>query len=168
MTKGRLQLALAASLLLAAPSWAAGTAKGVVTVAGKKLTLSNVYAYAQTGFFDKTKTDVVVILSDMPIPAVDGHTPDEVARNQAALEAAVQQFLSLTLDAEGQVISLRPQHKAFKIVPSGASSNFVFEKKVHDGKLVSGRAYSKVPQKGFDGEVWEFDVTFESAVAPKK
>jgi hypothetical protein len=168
MTKRRLDLALAASLLLATPAWAGGTAKGAITVAGKKLTLSNVYAYAQTGFFDKTKTDVVVILSEIPIPAADGHTPDEVARNQFALEATVQQFLSVTLDSAGQIISLRPQHKAFKVVPSGASSNFLFEKKVHDGKLVSGRVYSKVPQKGFDGEIWEFDVTFEAAVAPKK
>lgn len=51
---------------------------------------------------------------------------------------------------------------------SGGSSDYVFEKKVHDGKTVAGRAFTKKPQKGFDDEVWEFDVTFEAAVAPKK
>jgi hypothetical protein len=162
MTKRRLLLTLAASLLLVTPSWAGGTTKGVLAVAGKKLTLSNVYAYGETGFFDKTKTDVVVILSEVPIPALDGHTRDAVARNSAALEATVQQFQSITLNSEGQIISVRPQQKAFKIVPSGASTDFVFEKKVHGGKPVSGRASSKVPKKGFDGEVWEFDVASAS------
>jgi hypothetical protein len=120
-----------------------------------------VYAYAKAGFFDKTKNDVVVILSDMPIPPA-------AASNPLMLEEKVPQFLSITLNSEGQIISLLPQHKAFKIVPSGASTDFVFEKKVHDGKVVSGRAYSKAPQKGFKGEAYEFDVTFEATVAPKK
>jgi hypothetical protein len=161
MAKRRLRLSLLASLLLAAPAWAADTANGFLTVAGKKLTLSNVYAYAEPGFFDKAKTDVVVILSDVPIPAA-------AAREPFGLEKTVPQFLKLTLNSEGQIISLLPRHKAFKHVMSGGSTDFAFVKKVHDGKRVSGRAYSKAPQKGFDDEVWEFDVTFDAAVAPKK
>jgi hypothetical protein len=158
--KGRLAAA-AAFLLLAAQAWPEDSAKGALTVAGQKLTLSHVYAYATTGVFDKTKNDVVVILSDVPIPAAQ-------ARNSLMLEEKVPQFLSITLDAGGQIISLLPQHKAFKMVPSGASSDFIFEKKVHDGKVVSGRAYSKAPQKGFKDEVYTFDVTFSAAVAPKE
>ena len=161
MTKRWLLLTLAVTVPFAATAWAGDAAKGELTVAGQKLTLSHVYAYATAGFFDKAKTDVVVILADAPIPA-------ESAREPFGLEGKVPQYLQITVNSEGQIISLRPEHKAFKIVPSGASTDFVFEKKVHDGKTISGRVYSKAPQKGFKDEVWTFDATFEAAVAPKK
>lgn len=154
--------ALVLALLgLAGSAAAANTAKGTLTVKGQKLALSNVYAYAEAGTSDTGGADVVVILSNIAIPEAS-------ARDMFALREKVPQYLRLTISSEGQITSVRPQHGAFKNVMGGGSSDFVFEKTVLDGKSVSGRAFTKRPQRGFDDEPWEFDVTFETAVAPKK
>jgi hypothetical protein len=61
---------LASFALLAAPARAAdGKAEGTITVNGKTTKLTHAYARAVPGFFDKTKEDVEVILSDA---ALDG------------------------------------------------------------------------------------------------
>jgi hypothetical protein len=52
-----------------APAAAQNHAEGKLIVAGKPVAITQVYAYAQEGFFDKKKQDVVVLLCDTPVAA---------------------------------------------------------------------------------------------------
>src|ERR1700687_5281783 len=62
---------VAASVAVLQPRAAAaeGKAEGKLTVAGKSTDVKYAYASAGPGFFDKTKEDVTVILSDVPLDA---------------------------------------------------------------------------------------------------
>src|ERR1035438_5278473 len=59
----------AASVAALAPRAAAaeGKAEGKLTVNGKSTDVKYAYASAGPGFFDKTKEDVTVIVSDVPL-----------------------------------------------------------------------------------------------------
>ena len=56
------------TLLFAAPVAAQNTASGNLVVDGKPVAITQVYAYAQKGFFDPTKDDVVILLCDVIVP----------------------------------------------------------------------------------------------------
>lgn len=60
--------ALGVIAALSAPAMAQNHAEGKLTVAGKTVAITQVYAYAQEGFFDKKKPDVVVLLCDAVVP----------------------------------------------------------------------------------------------------
>ena len=154
---------LAAFGLLAAPavSAAGGTAEGTITVNGKTTKLSHAYARAVPGFFDKTKEDVVVILTDVPLEAKA--LEDEFERIHLADAGKLHAF-EITLDAEGKPISTSFRDNGFKKAsPSGLSSADVFTKKVFDGKTVEG-SYKSAKVSEFFGETYAFDVSFRADV----
>ena len=62
-----LVLGLAAWWML--PAAAQNRAEGKLDVDGKPVAITQVYAYAKEGFFDKKKQDVVVLLCDGAVPA---------------------------------------------------------------------------------------------------
>ena len=64
-------IVLAAGAAAVAPCAVAadGKAEGKLTVAGKSTAVKYAYASAGPGFFDKTKEDVTVIVSDVPLDA---------------------------------------------------------------------------------------------------
>jgi hypothetical protein len=160
---------LAAFGLLASPAARAadGRAEGTITVNGKTTKLTHAYARAVKGFFDKTKEDVVVILSDVPLEAKA--LEDQFERSRMADAGKLHAF-EITIDADGKPISTAFRDNGFrKASPSGLSSADVFTKKVFDGKTVEG-SYKSAKESEFFGETYSFDVSFKApitrAVAP--
>ena len=163
--RARTPLALLAAFgLLAAPAARAadGTAQGTITVNGRTTKLSHAYARAVPGFFDKTKEDVVVILTDVPLEAKA--LEDEFERIHMADAGKLHAF-EITLDADGKPISTSFRDDGFKKAsPSGLSSSDVFTKKTFDGKTVSG-SYKSDKQHEFFGDTYAFDVSFQAEIA---
>jgi hypothetical protein len=157
---------LAAGVAAMAPRAAAaeGKAEGKLTVAGKSTDVKYAYASAGPGFFDKTKEDVTVIVSDVPLDAKA--LEDEFERIHMADAGKLHAF-EITFDAEGKPISTSFRHGGFtKASPSGLSSEDVFEKKTFDGKTVEGRYKSAKPHDFF-GTTYSFDVTFKADITRK-
>ena len=163
-TRARTILALlAASGLAAAPGARAadGTASGTVTVNGKTTKVAYAYARAVKGFFDKTKEDVEVVLSDVPLDAAA--LEDQFERIKLADAGKLHAF-EVTINAEGSPISTAFRHNGFKgPSPSGLSSADVFTKKVFDGKTVDG-AYKSAKEHEFFGNTYGFDVAFQAPI----
>jgi hypothetical protein len=138
-----------------------GKAEGTVTVNGKTTKLSYAYAKAVEGFFDKTKKDVEVILSDVPLSA---KLRDDVFELMRMKDAGKLHTFEITLNAEGTPISTSWKHNGFKPPsPSGLSSADVFTKKTFDGKTVDGR-YKSAKEKEFFGNTYSFDVAFRADI----
>jgi hypothetical protein len=157
---------LAAGVAAMAPRAAAaeGKAEGKLTVAGKSTDVKYAYASAGPGFFDKTKEDVTVIVSDVPLDAKA--LEDEFERIHMADAGKLHAF-EITIDTEGKPISTSFRHGGFtKASPSGLSSEDVFEKKTFDGKTVEGRYKSAKPHDFF-GTTYSFDVTFKADITRK-
>ena len=152
-------------VLVAMPATAQNTVKGSLVVDGKPIQLTHVYAYAQEGFFDKKKQDVVVVLADAEVPAAA--LRDRFALADLAKEGKLH-FVQQTIDTEGQVINFEVRHQLFKTPESGGSTEHVFEATTFDKKLVAGRSRTKSPQKSFDDVPYSYDATFSAAIAPMK
>src|ERR1039457_988219 len=156
----------AASVAALAPRAAAaeGKAEGKLTVNGKSTDVKYAYASAGPGFFDKTKEDVTVIVSDVPLDAKA--LEDQFERIHMADAGKLHAF-EITIDAEGKPISTAFRHNGFKgPSPSGLSPEDVFTKKTFDGKTVDGR-YKSAKQKEFFGNTYAFDVTFRAEITRK-
>jgi hypothetical protein len=163
--RARTTLAVFASFaLLAAPAVRAtdGKADGTITVNGKTTKLTHAYARAVKGFFDKTKEDVEVILTDVPL---EGKALEDQFERIHMAEAGKLHAFEITFGADGAPISTAFRDNGFKKAsPSGLSSEDVFTKKVFDGKTVEGR-YKSAKQREFFGETYSFDVSFRVDVA---
>ncbi len=160
--------ALAAFALLATPAALAadGKAEGTITVNGKTTKLAHAYARAVKGFFDKTKEDVVVVLSDVPL---EGKALEDEFERIHMADAGKLHAFEITIDADGKPISTAFRDAGFKKAsPSGLSSEDVFTKKTFDGKTVEGR-YKSAKTHEFFGDTYAFDVSFKADVtrAPK-
>jgi len=143
---------------------AEGKADGKITVNGKSTEMKYAYAFAGPGFFDKTKEDVTVIVSDVPLDAKA--LEDEFERIHMA-DAGTLHAFEITFDADQKPISTSFRHNGFtKASPSGLSSEDVFEKKTFDGKTVEGRYRSAKPHEFF-GNTYSFDVSFKADITRK-
>ena len=139
-----------------------GKADGTLTVNGKVTKVAFAYAHAVPGFFDKTKTDVEVILSDVALDAKA--LGDEFARMDMAKSGKLHAF-EITIDAQGAPISTTWRHDGFNgPTPSGLSSADVFTKRTFDGKTVDASYKSAAPEEFF-GNTYAFDVSFRAAIA---
>ncbi len=152
-------------VLVATPATAQNTVKGTLVVDGKPIQLTHVYAYAQEGFFDKKKQDVVVVMADAEVPATA--LRDHFALADLAKEGKLH-YVQQTINTEGQVINYEVRHQVFKTPESGGSTEHVFEPKTFDKKLIAGRSWTKSPQKSFDDIPYSYDVTFSAAIEPMK
>jgi hypothetical protein len=158
-------VALSAVGLLAAPAAGAadGKAEGTITVNGKETKLAHAYARAVKGFFDRTKEDVEVILSDVPL---EGKALEDPFERIHMADAGKLHAFEITFGADGAPISTSFRDAGFrKASPSGLSSADVFTKKVFDGKTIEGR-YRSAKEKEFFGDTYSFDVSFRADVAP--
>jgi hypothetical protein len=142
---------------------AEGKAEGKLTVAGKATAVKYAYASAGPGFFDKTKEDVTVIVSDVPL---DAKALEDVFERMKMAETGRLHAFEITFGADGTPISTSFQHDAFKVSPSGLSSEDVFVKKVFDGKTIEGSYRSAKPHEFF-GTTYSFDVTFKADITRK-
>ena len=161
---GLLSASLPATEVTAAPAPAAladGKADGTLTVNGKTTKVAFAYARSVPGFFDKTKNDVQVILSDVALDAKA--LGDEFVRIEMAKAGKLHAF-EITIDASGKPISTSWRHDGFKgPTPSGLSSDDILTTKVFDGKTVDGSYKSAAPEEFFDNH-YAFDVTFRAAI----
>jgi hypothetical protein len=136
----------------------AGTAKGQLTVNDDTIELQHAYATAQPGFFDETKEDIVVFVSNVTLS--DEAVPDMWERHK------VDKYVEVSIDADQQPISVKVNHPAFQASPSGTSTTFILELSTFDEKTVAGRFYSETEQEFF-GTTYTFDFTFQAEIQRK-
>jgi hypothetical protein len=156
-----LSLIATSDAALAAPT-GDGTASGSMTVAGKTTPLKYAYARAQKGFFDKTKEDVRVILSDVPIP--EEALKDEFARHHLA-EAGKLHAVEVVLDADRQPIGGGLLHEAWMKTGGyvSVSGMHVFTPKTFDGKVAEGTLATRKPDE-FMNKTFEYKASFSVSV----
>ncbi len=157
-------LALLALGLWGAAVLAQSPIAGTLTVAGKQISLTQAYAWRTEGFFDKKKDDTVVLLTDRPVAAAD-------QRSESALRRLVAEgklsFVQEVINTEGQIINFTVGHQAFRSLPSGGSTEHVFEGS-QKGQAISGKVRTKSVQESFDDIKYEYAATFQATVQPKK
>ena len=139
-------------------------ADGHLTVAGDKVQLQHAYAMAQKGFFDETKEDIVVIVTNIPLS--DKAVEDQWERSDLVREGNLR-LVEVTINSEQQPISVSVKHPAFQASPSGFSSDYILELKTFTDKDVEGRMYCKSEQDFFD-TVYTFDFTFKAEIRRKQ
>ena len=145
-------------------AFAAAPVDAKLTVDGQSTKLTQVYAYATKGFFDEKKDDTVVLLTDRAIP--DAQLRDGFALRRMAEEGKLC-FVQETINSGGQIVNFTVGHKAFKMSPSGGSTEHRFEGKL-DGKSVAGKVYTRGLQESFGGMKYEYSATFRTPVLAKK
>jgi len=151
-------------LALLTASFAQTVPDGKLTVAGQTTKLTQVYAYSTKGFFDEKKDDTVVLLTDRAI--TDAQLRDGFALRRLAEEGKLS-FVQETISTAGQIVNFTVGHRAFKMSPSGGSTEHRFEGKL-DGKTVSGKVYTRGLQESFGGTKYEYTASFQAPVQPKK
>ena len=148
------------------PVAAQNRAEGKLDVEGKPVAITQVYAYAKEGFFDKKKQDVVVLLCDGAVPAP---ALRDVFAYKDLIATGKVHCVRQTIDANKQVINYDVGHQRFgSMGENGASTEHVFEAQTFDGKTIAGRARTKSPQKSFKDVPYTYDITFSAAIEPKK
>ena len=155
-------LGLAVLAVSVSASAESGIARGKLTVSGKTTPLAYAYARSQKGFFDKTKEDILVILSDVPIP--EEALADEFARHKMA-EAGKLHAVEVTLNSEKQPVSGGLLHEAFSKTGGYVSVAGMHEFKAtaFDGKRVAGTLGMEKPNE-FMGNTFEYSATFDAPV----
>ncbi|MHB8880725.1 MAG: hypothetical protein ACYC69_04335 [Thermodesulfovibrionales bacterium] len=157
-------LGLAVLVLSALPLAAQNRVEGRLVVDGTAAEITQVYAYAQPGFFDRKKQDVVVLFCDAPVPA-------EAIRDEFGLARLVDtgklHCVRQIINTEKQVINYEVLHKRFGMQESGGSSYHAFEAKTFDATTIAGRARTTAPQMSFKDVPYSYDITFSAAVEPK-
>lgn len=139
-----------------------GTASGSLTVAGKTTPLKFAYARAAKGFFDKTKEDVLVILTDVPLS--EEALKDEFARHHLAAEGKLH-GVEVLLNAERQAIGGGLLHEAWKEMSGyvSATGMHVFTPKTFDGKVAEGMLATSKPSD-FMSKAFEYKATFSAPI----
>jgi hypothetical protein len=165
MKRRALLLCCLVAAVCIAPAHAADSVKGNLVVAGKPIAITHVWAWAQKGFFDPKKQDVVVLMCDADVPAAG--IRDSFGRSDL-VKANKLHCVQQTINAEKQVINYRVEDGRFRTTDSGGSSEQVFEATTFDGKRVAGRARTSSEQKSFDDVPYSYDLTVDAAVAPLK
>ena len=136
---------------------------GQLKVDGKTVQLTNVYAYSTEGFFDKKKDDTVVLLTDRPL--TDAQIRDEFGLRKMA-EGGKLNCVRATINSGGQIVNYLVGSQAFKAIPSGGSTEHVFEGKM-EGRNISGKVHTKGEQQFF-GTKYEYEAAFQAAVQARK
>ncbi len=168
MRPTRLGIALGLLALTSVPlgaGQAATTASGTFTVAGRAAKITHVYASSGPGFFDKSKIDTTVVLSDIDL--TPAQLADEFALVKLA-DAGKVHALVLVIDTAKQIISCQMHDQAFKMSASTAGSNNKFDATTFTKTRIAGKAYTVKPDTFGPKDVpYEFSVTFDAPVRPK-
>jgi hypothetical protein len=158
-----MKLAILLSFTLLTAAFPQNTPTGKLTVSGQTTNLTQAYAYATEGFFDKKKDDTVVLLTDRAVP--DAQLRDGFALRRLAEEGKLC-FVQETINGAGQIVNFTVGHRAFKMSPSGGSTEHRFEGKL-EGKTAAGKVYTNGSQEFF-GTKYEYTATFRTPIQPKK
>ncbi len=151
-----------AAVAAAAAADPAGTASGELTVAGQTTPLAHAYARAVKGFFDPSKEDILVILSDVPIS--DEALEDEFARHRLAAEGKLH-AIEVTINAEKNPIAGGLLHEAFASMQGFVSVTGMhqFEPKTFGPALVEGRLFMSRPSE-FVSKSFQYTATFRAPI----
>jgi hypothetical protein len=164
--KSSIAAGVAAGLFFAVAAAAAKSrVEGWLVVDGKAVEMTHVYAFAQKGFFDEKKQDVVVLFCDAPV--APAQVRDPYARMDL-VKAGKLHCVEQTIDESGQVINYKVQDARFGVPEGGGSTEHVFEPKTFDGRTAAGRSRTISPQKSYDDVPYEYDITFSAPIEPKK
>jgi hypothetical protein len=133
----------------------AGTAKGTFELDGEVYTISAVQARTDENPFDKTKKDVLVLLTDKPVAETD-------------FDVMTLDSMAESGELHGVLVRLEDARQATALTVLGVvqrSGNFVcaFDSSAFDEAHVSGRVYMKEPDRSF-GRKYTFDVEFDAEV----
>jgi len=142
---------------------AENTVTGKLTVGDQSVEINHVYAYAEPGFFDKKKLDVVVMMCDAQVPAKAMRDIFELMKLR---DAGTLHCVRQIINTEKQVINYEVMHKAFGMQESGASTYHVFEAKTFDAGTIEGRARTTSERKSFKDVPYSYDITFRAAIEP--
>jgi hypothetical protein len=156
--------AAAVAIALAVPSAvlaADGAAEGTLTVNGTRTSLKYAYASAQPGFFDKSKEDIHVLLSDVPL--TDEQRAD-VFELIGLARAGKARVIEVVLDADAHPISGSFFTLPFEGMVS-ATGMHVFEQTAFENKRIAGRLYTD-GARTFQDVTYEYTATF-SAMIPR-
>ena len=159
-------VALTIALSSLAPAAAQNRAEGKLDVDGRPVAITQAYAHARDGFFDKKKQDVVVLLCDAPVPAP---ALRDVFAYKDLIATGKVHCVRQTIDADKHVINFDVGHERFgSMGENGGSTEHIFEPQTFDGKTIAGRARTRSPQKSFKDVPYTYDITFSAAIEPKK
>ena len=156
---------VALALALGTAAEAQNRVEGALVVEEKPIQLTHAYAFAQTGFFDPKKDDIVILFCDEAVPQEGVRDPME---RRDLVKAGKLHCVEQTIDVEKQVINYKVEHSRFGMPEGGGSTYHVFEAKTLDGKTIVGRSRTTSPQKSFDDVPYSYDITFSAAIEPKK
>jgi hypothetical protein len=151
-------------LLAIAPPRAAaeqGTASGNLTLGGKTTPLTNAYALARPDTFDKTKENVLIVLSDVPISE----------------DSLWEDFPGLKMGAAGRLHAVEVEVRSDKSVKAGGvvDASFVDSQGYYgmenpevqlttfDTKTVEGKLFTAKPQELMKKK-FEFTATFRAPI----
>ena len=152
---------------------APGQAAGTLIVNGQRAALRYAYAGLEPNPFDSAKTDIVVVLTDRPIPA-DVLASHEIGGLPGAAEAAkIRNYLRIKLrrEASGWEIGHRTishdvlKGKSLQISPDLVSK---FEGRTVTDTRVEGSIQSNGPQTFPHDDAHEYKISFNAEVMPLK
>jgi len=148
------------------PVIAQNHAEGALVVDDKPVSIAWVSAYAQEGWADAKKEDIVVVLCDSraPATAISDSTVMKELVGAGKLTCIKQVINSDKVARDSEVWHKRLLSRP----PRGYTSDQVFEAKTFDGKTIAGRARTTTVQKSFDGVPYSYDITFSAAIIPKQ
>jgi hypothetical protein len=155
-----LVVAVALFVLAAVPAPTGdGTARGQLTLNRQTTPLTFAYASAQPGFFDKSKEDLRIILSDVALPAdalKDVFTLIHLARDGKV------HAVEVVINAEGQPISGAIYAKVFDGTVSMTGMH-KFDGGALERKHVAGRLWMSEPHE-FQHVSFQYDATFSAEI----
>ena len=162
---------LLASAVLAGAAGIAGAqnqVSGTFTVKGAATKFAYAYAYWKPNFFDQSKKDLFVLLSDVAVP------PNAIPKDDdgvAAIAGLVRdgKVHALELHLTPATKQMDPAENAavyhVGLAPGryGMSGMHVFAAKTFTASLLEGTSRTDGPQET-DGVKWEYDVRFKVAL----
>jgi hypothetical protein len=181
---GRARLALAA-VVAAGAAWSAaaaapptglapGRAKGTITVNGKVVTLAHAYAALEPNPFDEKKSDIVVLLTDRPLPAaaMAGDLSDAATSVPTWLRLKLRDDpeMAKSMGRERWVVGNRTLgHEVLKTQTLQTSPDFStkLDAVAIGTSRVEATAYTDGVQEQFDDK-FEYRVSFNATVKPRR
>jgi hypothetical protein len=170
-------LAGAAALATAAAppaGHAPGQAKGTITVNGKAVTLTHAYAALEPNPFDDKKSDIVVVLTDRPLPAaaMGGDLSDAATSVPTWLRLKLRDDpdVAKAFGRERWVIGNRTLgHEVLKAQTLQTSPDFStkLDAVALGTDRVEATAYTDGVQAQFD-DTFEYRVSFNAKVKPRR
>jgi hypothetical protein len=152
-------VALFVVALVAQAAGQEGTVKGMLTVNGRSIPLAHVYATAQEGALDKTKEDVRVLLSSVPLSdAVRADVFDLIRLGREGKASIVE----IVIDASGSPISGGFFLREFDGMLS-ATGMHAFRRDMQSERRIVGRLSMANPST-FSGVTMQYDATFDAPI----